>query len=347
MTQIKKTLITAFITHSLLAASLLVSSTVSANSSQLVPPCETAETTNNGISLLSSECPIGHGLWAKMKPKHENSDFWLQCGVYRKGVSSKNLARIQLRVSEKVSVKLTKKGYQRCLVGPYKAYENAVGDMTALRKNRIFKDSFIREVKLSDVIVIEPQAKSVAAEATVAAVVVKPEPTIVAPASTEVLPEPQAKTEPDVVPSVEAVAVVAETEVVEVVEVIPVVEEIEVMEEKAVETVGNMEVRRQAVIDGRTYLVPFVSGEKERTYMEHELPWSREDFLSAAKICQSFDMALVTTEQWRVLRDSKRMEKESWPLQLPYWGENEQGMFMDGQATKLKSAALLNVVCVK
>ncbi len=324
MNQIKTTLITS----GLLATALFMSTSVHANSSQLVAPCATAESTKNGISLLSTECPVGNGLWANMKPKHENSDFWLQCGVYRKGVSSKNLARIQLRVSEKVSVKLTGKGFQRCLVGPYKAYENAVGDMTALRKNRIFKDSFIREVKLSDVVAIEPTVQTTvkpAATAVVApAVIAKPESTVVDPA-----------------PQVEAVAEPV------VVAILPVAVKEEPIEEKAVHSTDKLEVRRQAVINGYTYLVPFIGGDTESTYMEHDQAWIRENFASATKICQSLDMTLVSTEQWKTLRDSKRMESESWPLQLPYWGEHEQGMFMDGFGTKLKGAALLNVVCVK
>lgn len=344
MNQIKTTLISS----GLLATALLMSTSVHANSSQLVAPCETANSTKNGISLLSSECPVGNGLWANMKPKHENSDFWLQCGVYRKGVSSKNLARIQLRVSEKVSVKLTGKGFQRCLVGPYKAYENAVGDMTALRKNRIFKDSFIREVKLSDVVAIEPTvqiAVKPAATAVVApAVIAKPESTVVEPVITEQViaaePMKEATTPVDPAPQVEAVAEPV------VIAVLPVAVKEEPIEEKAVHSTDKLEVRRQAVIKGHTYLVPYISGDTERTYMEHDQAWIRENFASATKICQSLDMTLVSTEQWKTLRDSKRMESESWPLQLPYWGENEQGMFMDGFGTKLKAAALLNVVCV-
>ena len=324
MNQIKTTLITS----GLLATALLMSTSVHANSSQLVAPCETADSTKNGISLLSSECPVGNGLWASMKPKHENSDFWLQCGVYRKGVSSKNLARIQLRVSEKVSVKLTDKGYQRCLVGPYKAYANALGDMTALRKNKIFKDSFIREVKLSDVAIIEPSVQAVvnpvAAAVVTPAVIPKSEPTVVEPA-----PQVEVAAEPVVVA------------------VLPVAVKDEPIEEQAVQSTEKLEVRRQAVINGHTYVVPFISGDTESTYMEHEQPWIRESFESATKICQSLDMTLVSKEQWKTLRESKRMEGESWPLQLPYWGENEQGMFMDGFGTKLKGAALLNVVCIK
>ena len=58
-------------------------------------------------------------------------------------------------------------------------------------------------------------------------------------------------------------------------------------------------------------------------------------------------MNLITKEQWQMLVDSTIMTKNKWPMQLPYWGANNQGFFNDGAVRQLKNTSMLNVVCTK
>ncbi|MCX8759442.1 SPOR domain-containing protein, partial [Vibrio parahaemolyticus] len=41
------------------------------------------------------------------------------------------------------------------------------------------------------------------------------------------------------------------------------------------------------------------------------------------------------------------MEKNKWPLQLPYWGKDKKGLFADREPNQLTGTSLLNVMCVK
>ena len=81
--------------------------------------------------------------------------------------------------------------------------------------------------------------------------------------------------------------------------------------------------------------------------MEQGKPWSRLDFDSAELVCNQVNMKLMTEKQWQSILSSKVMEKQNWPMHLPYWGADKKGLFTNGNVNQLKGSSLLNVMCVK
>ncbi len=110
---------------------------------------------------------------------------------------------------------------------------------------------------------------------------------------------------------------------------------------------GNIEVRRQAQIGGRTYAIPYLVDNEHQFYMENNQAWNRLDYQSAQIVCKDIHMRLATKEEFATLLKSGQMEKGEWPLHLPYWGQREQGFFSDGRVVAVKSASLLNILCIK
>ncbi|GAL22553.1 hypothetical protein JCM19235_3133 [Vibrio maritimus] len=80
--------------------------------------------------------------------------------------------------------------------------------------------------------------------------------------------------------------------------------------------------------------------------MEHDKAWNRLSYNSAIKVCSDLDMHLVSNSEWQALVDSKVMVNNQWPLQMPYWGDGQMGLFTNGKVSPLKGNTLLNVVCV-
>ena len=85
----------------------------------------------------------------------------------------------------------------------------------------------------------------------------------------------------------------------------------------------------------------------EQFYMEYGIAWNRLSYDRASEVCSSQKMRLPNPEEWKLLNDSQVMTKKQWPIHLPYWGENRQGLFTSGKVTQLTGTSLLNVVCVK
>ncbi|MCG3767065.1 SPOR domain-containing protein [Vibrio cincinnatiensis] len=106
-------------------------------------------------------------------------------------------------------------------------------------------------------------------------------------------------------------------------------------------------IRHQTSFNGLTYAIPYTTSDKVQFYMEHNQAWNRLNYSGAKKMCESQNMRLVTEEEWQQLLSSKVMEKEQWPMYLPYWGQNNRGLFTSGKITNLKGNSLLSVVCVK
>lgn len=105
--------------------------------------------------------------------------------------------------------------------------------------------------------------------------------------------------------------------------------------------------RRLTKINGIEYRVPYTMNNNDQFYMEHELPWNRLDYQAALKTCEHLGMKLSTAEQWQTLLDEEVMHKDKWPIHLPYWGANRQGLFSNGKIRELTGTSLLNVLCVK
>ena len=110
---------------------------------------------------------------------------------------------------------------------------------------------------------------------------------------------------------------------------------------------GKIVIRHQTSLNGLTYAIPYTSSQAVQFYMEHNQAWNRLNYRGAKAMCESLNMRLVTEDEWQQLLSSKVMEKEQWPMYLPYWGTNNKGLFTSGKMTNLKGNSLLSVLCVK
>lgn len=109
----------------------------------------------------------------------------------------------------------------------------------------------------------------------------------------------------------------------------------------------QISIRRQALINGTEYKVPYSLFSDVQFYMEYAMPWNRLDYEGAATLCQQLGMQLPNDEQWQKLLDENLMKKEQWPMHLPYWGADRTGLFTSGKTNQIKGSSLLNVMCVK
>ncbi len=107
--------------------------------------CDATQASTNELPVLEKSCPIGKGLWGNQKPKHNQSTFWIQCGLLNKPLSLAEAKALYNVVSGDVWNKPEDKG-TRCLIGPYQDYKQARADMLNVRKVKSYEEAFIREV---------------------------------------------------------------------------------------------------------------------------------------------------------------------------------------------------------
>lgn len=108
----------------------------------------------------------------------------------------------------------------------------------------------------------------------------------------------------------------------------------------------NVEIRRRVQVGKLEYVIPYVSEKETQFYMDRNQPWIRLSYDKAEHMCSNIRMRLVTTEEWQQLLAANVMDKNQWPMNLPYWGWHKKGLFTNGNTNALKGSALLNVVCV-
>ncbi len=299
----------------LIAASLLVSSQVSAESVL----CDATQASTNQLPQLEQSCPIGKGVWGSKAPKRhsDNELFWVQCGLLNKPLSLNRAKPLYEKISTNVWMK-PEGGDYRCLIGPYSTFSDARKDLAQVRKVPGYGEAFIRMVDKS--------------KASSQPIVAKPaEPKMVKPKA-PVKPKPAPK--PVAAKQVAAVTSAA-----------------------AIQTLpsGNansdndleIEIRVTANVAGSQYAIPYLLDHQQQFYMEQGKPWSRLDFDSAELVCNQVNMKLMTEKQWQSILSSKVMEKQNWPMHLPYWGADKKGLFTNGNVNQLKGSSLLNVMCVK
>lgn len=271
--------------------------------------CEATQASPQQLPQLDPSCPIGEGLWGRQKPKGQASQFWIQCGIYPEPLSLKRAKRLYQRISTDVWMKPEQKEY-RCLIGPYTQFSQAQRELAQVRKERGYQDAFIREIK-----------KSSSALATVSTNPPKPSPPVVAEkTSTQhqtVFPAP---VKPRVAAPMPKVSAEQKTEI---------------------------SIRVQATVNGKQYQVPYVMLSDDVFYMEHELPWNRLSYDGANNTCRQLGMHLAKPSEWQALLDSQQMTKGKWPIHLPYWGAEKNGLFYSGKVKQLKGSSKLNVLCVK
>tara|TARA_Y100001956_G_scaffold47442_1_gene46162 strand:+ start:679 stop:1599 length:921 start_codon:yes stop_codon:yes gene_type:complete len=269
--------------------------------------CDATQVSTQELPRLDQSCPIGKGLWGKQKPKGQESQFWIQCGVYSKPLSLDKAKNLYQHISKDVWLKPEGKAY-RCLLGPYKDFKVASEELKKVRQEPNYKEAFLREI-----IKGEPVKQSKPAA--------KPKPVS--------KPKPVAEKNTAVIPAVVA----------------PKVDAAKSPSKRNKDT--EIAVRLSASIDGVEYQVPYIMFSDDQFYMEHDLPWNRMSYEQAYKTCYRQGMRLATPIEWKALLDSKVMEKDKWPMHLPYWGSQKAGLFFSGKVNQLKGSSLLNVMCVK
>ncbi|KPL93136.1 SPOR domain-containing protein [Vibrio splendidus] len=299
----------------LIAASLLVSSQVNAESVL----CDATQASTNQLPQLEQSCPIGKGVWGSKAPKRhsDNELFWVQCGLLNKPLSLSRAKPLYEKISTNVWMK-PEGGDYRCLIGPYSTFSDARKDLAQVRKVPGYGEAFIRMVDKS-----KTSSQPIVAKAA--------EPKMVKPKA-PVKPKPA----PKPVAAKQAAAVTSAA---------------------AIQTLpsGNansdndleIEIRVTANVAGSQYAIPYLLDHQQQFYMEQGKPWSRLDFDSAELVCNQVNMKLMSEKQWQSILSSKVMEKQNWPMHLPYWGADKKGLFTNGNVNQLKGSSLLNVMCVK
>ncbi len=299
----------------LIAASLLVSSQVSAESVL----CDATQASTNQLPQLEQSCPIGKGVWGSKAPKRhsDNELFWVQCGLLNKPLSLNRAKPLYEKISTNVWMK-PEGGDYRCLIGPYSTFSDARKDLAQVRKVPGYGEAFIRMVDKSKTSSQPIVAKPAEPKAVKPKAPVKPKPA----------PKPVAAKQAAAVTSAAAIQTLPS---------------------------GNansdndleIEIRVTANVAGSQYAIPYLLDHQQQFYMEQGKPWSRLDFDSAELVCNQVSMKLMTEKQWQSILSSKVMEKQNWPMHLPYWGADKKGLFTNGNVNQLKGSSLLNVMCVK
>lgn len=261
--------------------------------------CDATQASTTQLPQLDKSCPIGKGLWGKQKPKHQDSQFWIQCGIYNKPLALDKAKKLYQRISTDVWMKPEDKGY-RCLIGPYTTFAQAKNELVQVKKQPGYKEAFIREVSGK----IEHSKPARPAK--------EKRPPAKKVTTTKMVTQPARKTT-----------------------------------STPANVKTDISIRLQTSLNNTEYKVPYILFSDDLFYMEHELPWNRMSYDGAYKTCRQLGMRLANPQEWKVLLDSKVMEKDNWPIHLPYWGAEHTGLFYNGKVNQLKGSSRLNVMCVK
>ncbi|WP_428771953.1 SPOR domain-containing protein [Vibrio sp.] len=291
-------------------------STAVAQPSQFL--CDATQASGTELPVLDKSCLIGNGLWGR-KPKNRQSLFWIQCGLLPKPMTLAQAKVIYPHISADVWVKPEPKGY-RCLIGPYHSFTQASQELTEVAKLKGYQQAFIREV------VGKGQSKPVAKQVTpdkpkAATAKSRPQSAVFRPAS------PAAHTE---ITRGEGVIGAG-------------------LSSSPATSVDStdIQVRLSTVIDQVEYKLPYMLFSDSQFYMEYDQPWNRLNYDQALATCQQLNMRLVSQAEWQKLLQSKVMLTDKWPIHLPYWGEDKQGLFSNGKVNQLNGRSLLNVLCAR
>ncbi|EJC6862580.1 SPOR domain-containing protein [Vibrio parahaemolyticus] len=296
--------------------------------------CQATQASDKELPMLEKSCPIGQGVWGKKVPQRGNDFYWIQCGLLPKPMPLAKAKPIYSKITTDVWMKPEAKGY-RCLIGPYTEFSKASADLRGVKTLSNYREAFIRVVgKGSDNSVKQtqpsskptPVAKPNVAPKPVAPVVAsRPDTEAFKASATKTTAQPVTAKEPKPSTTTKPVA--------------------KAKPAPSVKGNGEVEVRLRASLHGKTYVVPYLLD--NQFYMEYGKPWNRLNYESSQQTCQQLGMSLATATEFKALRDSGVMEKNKWPLQLPYWGKDKKGLFADREPNQLTGTSLLNVMCVK
>ncbi|MDF2154054.1 SPOR domain-containing protein [Vibrio sp. CAU 1672] len=269
--------------------------------------CQASQASDKALPQLEQACPIGQGLWGKKVPQAGNHFFWIQCGLLPKPMPLPHAKPLYKQITTDVWMKPEPDGY-RCLIGPYTEFAQAKTELNQVKRLARYKDAFIR-------VVDQDQAASGRAPAA------KKKTAATRPDTEAFQPQAPKPVVPAAKPTPVATAKVSPD--------------------------ANIEVRLQAVVQGKTYVVPYQLDGGNQFYMEYGKAWNRFNYADSQALCRQLNMSLATTDEFKLLRDSGVMEKQHWPLQLPYWGHDRWGLFADREPNRLTGVSLLNVLCVR
>ncbi|WP_082671430.1 SPOR domain-containing protein [Vibrio sp. MEBiC08052] len=284
--------------------------------------CDATQVSTQELPTLDKNCPIGEGLWGKSQPRSQNSMFWIQCGIFSQPMPLADAKILYRQISTDVWMKPGANQY-RCLIGPYNDIRKARQELNKIHRLKGYHEAFIREVRK------QQQGASAARTAT------PPKASVAQRRVSQPHKAPQPAT-----PSQPSQAAKTPTTQASNQAVTPQRSSSPVMDESVV-------IRKQTVIAGVKYVIPFLGVKASQFYMEYEIPWNRLSYGQAYATCQKIGMKMATESQWKQLLASQVMDREQWPLYLPYWGVDKKGMFTSGKVSQLKGSSLLNVVCVQ
>ncbi|USD60506.1 SPOR domain-containing protein [Vibrio sp. SCSIO 43140] len=310
----------SWLRSSVLLGILVISSGASADDAL----CDASQASINQLPVLAENCPIGNGVWGSKVPVSEGAVYWIQCGILEAPMPLEQAMPLYSEISSDVWM-LPQKSSYRCLIGPYTNVNKAKQDLNEVKGIRGYRDAFIRVVERGEK-TAKASSSSQSNPTGVKAAFAKPQVSEQKLAK-QAIPKPAASqsSSPATSKSVKKAATIPE---------LPTTKS------------SPLSVRLSAELDGKRYAVPYLSGGDHQFYMEHDKAWNRLSYNSAIKVCSDLDMHLVSNTEWQALVDSKVMVNNQWPLQMPYWGDGQKGLFTNGKVSPLKGNTLLNVVCV-
>ncbi|NLS14438.1 SPOR domain-containing protein [Vibrio sp. SM6] len=294
--------------------------------------CSATQASPDALPLLDAQCPIGHGHWRSEAPAQQNSSyFWIQCGLLKAPLTLAQAKPLYQNMTTDVWMKPEGDDF-RCLIGPYEQFTAAKQDLAKVKQVPGYQDAFIR--------VAATGANAAKANASKASIKVPPK--------TERASSAKARQSVSV-PSISAVAaVMPAAPKAPTAPKAPAPASLAAMPPPAESATANaVQIRLKTVLQGHVYAVPYLQDNQHEFYMEHSKPWNRLDYAAALVVCQEVEMRLPTEQEFTVLLGSQLMQKEHWPMHLPYWGEGRTGLFADGRALTLTGSSLLNVLCVR
>lgn len=277
--------------------------------------CQASQATDKALPRLEQTCPIGKGVWGKKVPQGGSDFYWIQCGLLPRPMSIAQSKPIYNKITTDVWMKQEANGY-RCLIGPYTDPAKAAVDLREVKTVSGYKEAFIRVVEQGSV-----KSAKHSAVATKPVVATTPASSVSAERPiTDAFKSPTASSQPK--------SVMAKPK-------------------KIAKSNDGIVVRLTTSLQGKTYVVPYLIENHNQFYMEYGKPWNRLNYANSRQICQQLDMSLVSPQEFKALRASGVMEKNQWPIQLPYWGADKNGLFADRDPNPLTGTSLLNVMCVK
>ncbi|YCO03612.1 SPOR domain-containing protein [Vibrio sp. VNB-15] len=290
--------------------------------------CQASQASNKELPVLEKSCPIGKGVWGKKVPQGGNDFFWIQCGLLPKPMSLAKAKPIYGKITTDVWMKPEQQGY-RCLIGPYIDFAKASQDLQRVKTLSTYKEAFIRVVSKGGTAPAKqtkPMPKPVAKPKPVTPVV----PVAASRPDTGAFKAKEASAKQTVKQTPSTNVAAKPTKMT-----------------KPVISSNNVQVRLKTILQGKTFVVPYLVENNNQFYMEHGKPWNRLNYVSSKQVCQQLGMNLASSSEFKTLRGSGVMEKNNWPLQLPYWGKDKKGLFADREPNQLTGTSLLNVICVK